>query len=709
MADSIIGALRVVLGLDTAAFSSGAKDAQNTLDKLASGFKAAASTLAAGLTVGAFVNSIKSAVNSMDELGKSAQKIGIPVEQLSGLKYAAELADVSMDTLSTSVGKLSKAMVEGAEKPTSAAAKAFQALGVNVKDASGNIRPTNDVLLSLADAFSHLEDDSAKTAVAIALFGRGGKEIIPFLNQGKTGIKDLSDEAKQFGLVISTSTAKQAEQFNDTLKSIGAISQGLFQQIASEALPTLISMAERWKESSKESGFFKDVIETTKTTLQEFNAIVTVVSNTIDLIQRAFNSAKEAVQGYDFSQTEAGKQIAVITDAFKAAKDAVSGYSFSQTSLGQQLQYISGLFDTVETNLSDNVVQSSAAGIAAKALADAISVAGAEFLKLGDQTKTASYWLGTFTQSMNEVANTFKGKLSPTFAGGTDAIDNFIKSQQKSIATAQAQAATVGALPGTFEGMKVSMDAAAIAAANHTTLTDTQRVAIKNLADQASAAAVQLAGAKLTEEFLSPWEQYRKKIEEVNFLLQQHAISAGTAQKASAAAANKMTQVYGDAAATAAGNFATFFTTFANGNAEMFAIAKAFSVAQAIINTYVGATKALELGPILGPIAAAGIVAAGLAMVATIIAQKPAAKMARGGSFQLGGAGGVDSQMVPIMATPGERVHVDENKYGQSSGGERTITVQGIKSKDFFKGDVLRDFVDNLNVAIGDGLKIKLA
>ena len=41
MADSIIGALRVVLGLDTAAFSSGAKEAQSTLDGLSKSFKTA--------------------------------------------------------------------------------------------------------------------------------------------------------------------------------------------------------------------------------------------------------------------------------------------------------------------------------------------------------------------------------------------------------------------------------------------------------------------------------------------------------------------------------------------------------------------------------------------------------------------------------------------------------------------------------------------
>jgi TP901 family phage tail tape measure protein len=53
-----------------------------------------------------------------------------------------------------------------------------------------------------------------------------------------------------------------------------------------------------------------------------------------------------------------------------------------------------------------------------------------------------------------------------------------------------------------------------------------------------------------------------------------------------------------------------------------FAVYKAAQVAQAIVNTYVGATKALaEGGPFLGPVLAAGQIAAGMAQVAQIKAQ----------------------------------------------------------------------------------------
>ena len=49
---------------------------------------------------------------------------------------------------------------------------------------------------------------------------------------------------------------------------------------------------------------------------------------------------------------------------------------------------------------------------------------------------------------------------------------------------------------------------------------------------------------------------------------------------------------------------------------------KGIGIAQAIIDTYTGANKALAQGGIAGPIAAAGIIASGLANVKTIISTK---------------------------------------------------------------------------------------
>src|SRR5262245_24701525 len=140
MADGIVGALRVLLGLDSAAFSSGLNKASSDMDKFAAGFTKLAAKLSIAAAATKFGMDVKHMIDVADEFGKSSQKFGISVEALSGLKYAADLADVSFEGLQKGLGKLSKAMLAGVVDPSGEAAKVFQTLGVSVADASGNLR-----------------------------------------------------------------------------------------------------------------------------------------------------------------------------------------------------------------------------------------------------------------------------------------------------------------------------------------------------------------------------------------------------------------------------------------------------------------------------------------------------------------------------------------------------------------------------------------
>ena len=90
------------------------------------------------------------------------------------------------------------------------------------------------------------------------------------------------------------------------------------------------------------------------------------------------------------------------------------------------------------------------------------------------------------------------------------------------------------------------------------------------------------------------------------------------------------------------------------GFAQNTVLGKATAIAQATINTYQAATEALTVGPILGPILAALVVASGLGMVAKIagIGIPSAPTYATGGVVV--GEGGVDR--VPAMLTSGEFV-----------------------------------------------------
>jgi hypothetical protein len=208
----------------------------------------ATAAAAGGVAIGALT---KQSINFADTIGKTAQKIGMTSESLSRLEYAAKLSDVSLGQLQVGLGQLSKNMQAGNE--------AFTALGISVTDAQGNLRGTEEVLIDVAERFAGMEDGAGKTALAMAVFGRSGADLIPMLNAGRDGIGQMTDEARRFGLEISTSTSKAAEGFNDNLTRINSLFVGLANTIAQKSAPKMKDLTDKFIKFVQEGEYVEKI------------------------------------------------------------------------------------------------------------------------------------------------------------------------------------------------------------------------------------------------------------------------------------------------------------------------------------------------------------------------------------------------------------------------------------------------------------------
>jgi hypothetical protein len=96
--DAVVGALRVVLGTDTAQFEDGLKSASGSLSQFAKG----AAEVATGIELAKFAEEAanklfelgKSSVETAAQMGRLSQQLGVSTEFISGLTVAAKLSDV---------------------------------------------------------------------------------------------------------------------------------------------------------------------------------------------------------------------------------------------------------------------------------------------------------------------------------------------------------------------------------------------------------------------------------------------------------------------------------------------------------------------------------------------------------------------------------------------------------------------------------------
>jgi hypothetical protein len=398
------GSIVIDLLMKTGSFETDTKRAAKELEKLkkeaaAIGTAVGVAFAAATVATAAFV---KQSIDAADEMGKAAQKAGVTVEALSGLKYAADLAGVSFEGLQTGLKKLNTNIFE-ASQGSKSQSEAFKMLGISIKDASGNIKNADAVLIELADRFAKMPDGVEKSALAVEIFGRAGADLIPLLNSGAEGIKELTDEAARLGVVLDTETARAAEEFNDQMSRVGFAVDGLKLQLASALLPLLNELADAMVETAKAS---KNVTDTDASSWAQKTAYA--IAFTADAASAAIATFSQfgkslAVVFNDiktFSQVGAliANPISAFVNRDKVSKLVKDNAAFTRAANEDLQQYLNGNYTRFRDSLTKTY------GQAAKTQKDfekLVSIPGGS----GGGKKQRDSSLAEFAKQQQEIAN----------------------------------------------------------------------------------------------------------------------------------------------------------------------------------------------------------------------------------------------------------------------------------------------------------------
>ena len=223
------------------------KAAFNTLNKsLSFAGKTAAVTSKAVLGIGAAATAAagtialftKANVNALDTLGKTASKLGVNVEFLQQMRFAAEQTGIETRTLDMGLQRFIRRVAEAA-KGTGEAKGALQQLGIEFKNADGSARDIQDILFDVADGLANTSSEGERVRLAFKFFDSEGVALVNTLKGGSAELKKFFDEAENLGILISSDTTKKAEAFNDQLNIIKRQFTAITQNLVGAFLPVL--------------------------------------------------------------------------------------------------------------------------------------------------------------------------------------------------------------------------------------------------------------------------------------------------------------------------------------------------------------------------------------------------------------------------------------------------------------------------------------
>ena len=196
-----------------------------------------------------------------DELSKTSRVLNISVESLQELRYAAAQSGVkdfdgalqnmnkTMIDVSNDTGNLTKYLKDNNE-----------ALLGQLKGAKNN----EESFKLLIDAINQAPTPLKQSELAMAAFGKSGRDMVLMAKDGSDGLAGLRDEARKYG-IISNETAKASEEFLDAQLRLKTSLAGVSTQLTSGLIPgaskainmiaNFIASVEDWRKVLEIAGY----------------------------------------------------------------------------------------------------------------------------------------------------------------------------------------------------------------------------------------------------------------------------------------------------------------------------------------------------------------------------------------------------------------------------------------------------------------------
>ena len=254
---------------------------------------------AAGVTASA-VAIIKSQIEQIAKYQDLSDKIGDTAENIASLKAASDLSGVGFDTIAAASVKLTAALAKTDDESKGVGA-ALAAIGLEL-ESFRTLAPI-DQIEAVAEALADFRDGAGKTAIAVALFGKSGAELLPLF-------QDLADGAKRQTSLTQDQIIAVDELAKSLDRSKGALS-GLAQEATASLAPSLKFLTDQLLDGSKKSDLLAASGDALLGILKGLSLAVIVASNAVQILGKSVFSVYQSIVGLialDFDYLRAAAQ-----------------------------------------------------------------------------------------------------------------------------------------------------------------------------------------------------------------------------------------------------------------------------------------------------------------------------------------------------------------------------------------------------------------
>ena len=216
------------------------------------------------------------------------EQFGMTTNEVQQLQGVATATGVPLDAITKGMGLLDKNAVAAASG-TGTASIAFKAMGISADDG----RSQMERMFTVADKFKDMADGPNKVALAMALFGRSGRELIPVLDKGSEGLQEIIKKTEEYGAVNQEAIdrgVKLAESVNESSLAMSGLYNVMTDALApvlKRAVEGITEMVAGFINSYREGGIVKTLMSGLVVTFEAIGIAVKAASTVFQAIGSA--------------------------------------------------------------------------------------------------------------------------------------------------------------------------------------------------------------------------------------------------------------------------------------------------------------------------------------------------------------------------------------------------------------------------------------
>ena len=240
------------------------------------------------------ISTINETAKSIDNLAKTSDKLGVPIEKLQALQFAAAQTGVSTQTFNTALQRQVRRIAE-VSQGYGVAGQALEALGLDIKQLE-NLDPAQQMLV-LSDAIKKVQNQAERVRITSLLFDTEGVALVNTLS---SNLRGLVGEYEDLGVAVTRQQAAQVEAFNDAKSAAGFLFDSIKTKITATVAPAFKAFIHSITESVKAYGGLdkvarsagKFIVDSAATMIESFAELPIIIGGVANALSKLASVGK---------------------------------------------------------------------------------------------------------------------------------------------------------------------------------------------------------------------------------------------------------------------------------------------------------------------------------------------------------------------------------------------------------------------------------